>query len=156
MRRSLALLIPAVILAAACTQSPTAATKRPAVRFDGGNYFGSGNVVQPSGGTTEGGGIFIGGGRVTDAGANTTERGDNYYGSGSVVDEGGNTMGSGHVTASGSSDGAIFMGNGGGESAEDGGIFFGGGHATDTAANAALVDSAEATERGGNYHGSGN
>jgi len=116
MRRSLALLIPAVVLAAACTQSPTAATKRPAVRFDG----------------------------------------DNYYGSGSVVGEGGNTMGSGHVTASGSLDGAIFMGNGDAASAEDGGIFFGGGHATDTAANAALVDSAEATERGGNYHGSGN
>jgi hypothetical protein len=70
MRRSLALLIPALALAAACTQSPTAATKHPAVRFDGGNYFGSGNVVNSGG--------------------------DNYYGSGNVVGlDGGSTAGSG-------------------------------------------------------------
>src|ERR1041384_8458029 len=91
MRRSLALLIPALALAAACTQSPTGVTKHPAVRMDGGIFYGSGNVVgggvntmgsgnavdpgSSSGGTTaaaEDGGIFFGGGHAMDTGPNTT------------------------------------------------------------------------------------
>jgi hypothetical protein len=115
MRRSLALLIPAVALAAACTQSPTAATKRPTARFDGGLYYGSGNLV-----------------------------------------DGGNTMGSGNAADSDASEGGIFIGGGGAASVDGGGIFLGGGHITDAGSNAALVDSAVANERGGNYFGSGN
>jgi hypothetical protein len=94
MRRSLALLIPALLLAAACTQSPTDATRQPTARFDGGNYHGSGNAV--------GGGV--------------------------------NTMGSGNAVGSGSSGGQI----------------------SSTTTNTAPADSTGATERGDNYHGSGN
>lgn len=127
MRRSLALLIPSLALAAACTQSPTAVAKHPAVRFDGGNYHGTGNVVDPSGGTT-------GSGNVT----------------GNSSNDGGNTMGSGNATGSGSTS------SGGATSLEDGGIFFGGGHISSAATNTAVADSAAGDLRGGNTMGSGN
>ncbi|HET7232459.1 MAG TPA: hypothetical protein VFJ16_20795 [Longimicrobium sp.] len=110
MRRSLALLIPVLALAAACSQSPTAATKRPAARFDGGNTLGSGNVVDPGGNTmgsgnaagSEGtaggstasdqdGGIFFGGGHVVDN-ESTTTTADSVI----TSDRGINTMGSGN------------------------------------------------------------
>jgi hypothetical protein len=94
MRRSLALLVPALLLAAACTQSPTDATRQPTARFDGSIYYGSGNAA--------GGGV--------------------------------NTTGSGNAAGSGSSGGQI----------------------TSTTTNTAPVDTAGATERGGNYFGSGN
>lgn len=54
MRRSLALLLPAVLLSAACAQSPTDATRRPVARFDGGNTLGSGNAVNPGGESSSG------------------------------------------------------------------------------------------------------
>ena len=91
MRRSLALLVSALLLTAACTESPTAATKRPAIRFDGGLYYGSGNAVGGGVNTTgsgnvsgdSGGGIFIGGGATMPADSATeTDRGGNYFGSG--------------------------------------------------------------------------
>lgn len=92
MRRSLALLVPALLLAAACTQSPTDTTRQPTARFDGGNYFGSGNAA--GGGNYHGSGNAVGsgssGGQITSTTTNTapvdstgaTQRGDNYHGSG--------------------------------------------------------------------------
>lgn len=95
MRRSLALLIPAVLLAGACTQSPTDAAREPtAVRLDGGNYHGSGNVVSEGVNTTGSGNAVgsgpSGGGSITTTTTNTapadstgaTGRGGNYFGSG--------------------------------------------------------------------------
>lgn len=114
MRRSLALLVPAVLLAAACAQSPTAADRRPVARFGGGNTMGSGNVV--------------GGG--------------------------GNTMGSGNAAGSGSESSATAAGATAND--EDGGIFAGDGSIMNTGPNTSMADSAETTERGGNYFGSGN
>jgi hypothetical protein len=98
MRRSLALLLPAVLLAA-CAQSPTATTDRtPSIRYDGGLYYGSGNAVDPAPGgiLMGGGGKLIGSGTGTGDGvsldpgvsmaeadsATATGRGGNYFGSG--------------------------------------------------------------------------
>jgi len=128
MRRSLALLLPAVLFAAACAESPTAATQKPSVRYDGGLFYGSGNVVDGgvntmgSGNVADpsGGGIFIGGGITSSAG---DERGGNYHGSGNLV--------------------------GGGPASGEGTL-------NETGPTAAVVDSATATGRGGNYFGSGN
>ncbi|HYH82740.1 MAG TPA: hypothetical protein VEX86_23305 [Longimicrobium sp.] len=91
MRRSLALLIPALALAAACTQSPTDATKHPVVRFEGGNYFGSGNVVG-GGGNTMGSGNAVGGGGTST----TTTVTDSAATAPAEDGRGGNTMGSGN------------------------------------------------------------
>ena len=99
MRRSLALLIPAALLAAACTQSPTAATRTPSIRFDGGNVTGSdgGGILMGGGGYTPAPGtaavsantpsIGTGGGTLLDVETNTAvvdsaSRGGNYFGSG--------------------------------------------------------------------------
>lgn len=94
MRRSLALLVPALLLAAACTQSPTDATRQPTARFDGGNYFGSGNAV--GGGNYHGSGNAVGSGSVgggasTDSGTPSNADGGIFYGSGNVTSSGANT-----------------------------------------------------------------
>jgi hypothetical protein len=83
MRRSLALLIPAVLLATGCTQSPTDAARQPAVRFDGGIYYGSGNVVSSEGGNSLGSGNSVGGTNTTPVDSATSNaEGGIYYGSG--------------------------------------------------------------------------
>ena len=114
MRRSLALLIPAVLLAA-CTQSPTGAARQPAVRYDGGgNYHGSGNVVG-EGGPSDGG-------QITSTLPNTapsdttgaTERGGiNTMGSGNAVGASGEGQITSTTTNTAAADTTAVVGRGG-------------------------------------------
>lgn len=91
MRHAKLLALAAALLAAACSETPTAhQSAPPAASFDkGGNTLGSGNVVSGGGTTETQDGIFAGSGNYTDGTSSDSTatdgsvgRGVNGFGSG--------------------------------------------------------------------------